>query len=91
MTKAIKKVASGPEKDHGNKWFCQLSDKGLLMLDCMCHWNCVCDAVLASYILVKSTRTHFYFTMKSNAGTEDIFREDLLKVTDHYQVQCLFH
>ena len=37
-------------------------------------------------ILVKSTRTHFYFSMKNNVGTEEDFKEDLLKVVDHYQV-----
>lgn len=29
MTKAIKKVASGPQRDEGTKWFHELSDKGL--------------------------------------------------------------
>ena len=28
MTKAIKKVASGPQRDEGSKWFFELSDKG---------------------------------------------------------------
>lgn len=29
VTKAIKKVASGPQRDEGTKWFHELSDKGL--------------------------------------------------------------
>ena len=32
VTKALKKVASGPLRDHGTKWFSDLSDKGLLIL-----------------------------------------------------------
>ena len=31
VTKALKKVASGPLRDHGTKWFSDLSDKGLLI------------------------------------------------------------
>ena len=30
ITKAMKKVASGPQRDEGTKWFSELSDKGLL-------------------------------------------------------------
>ena len=29
ITKAMKKVASGPQRDEGTKWFSELSDKGL--------------------------------------------------------------
>ena len=28
ITKAMKKVASGPQRDEGTKWFSELSDKG---------------------------------------------------------------
>ena len=38
---------------------------------------------------VKSTRTHVYYCMKNSPLNEDDFREDLLNVVDHYQVQ--FH
>lgn len=37
VAKAINKVASGPQRDHGTKRFSHLSDKGLLMLGCTSH------------------------------------------------------
>ena len=37
MTKAIKKISSDPQRDHGTKCFSQLPDKGLQMLGCVCH------------------------------------------------------
>ena len=42
------------------------------------------------FILVKSTRTHFYYTMKNSEGTEEGLRDDLLKVIDHNQVKQAF-
>lgn len=38
---------------------------------------------------VKCTRTHVYYCMKNSPLTEDDFREDLLNVVDHYQVQLI--
>ena len=32
LTKAMKKVASGPQRDKGSKWFFELSDKGKISL-----------------------------------------------------------
>ena len=33
ITKAIKKVASGPQRDEGSKWFFELSDKGVSIIE----------------------------------------------------------
>ena len=38
---------------------------------------------------VKSTRTNVYYCMKNSPLTQDNFREDLLNVVDHYQVQLI--
>ncbi|CAH3152936.1 hypothetical protein pdam_00024158, partial [Pocillopora damicornis] len=54
VTKAIKKVASGPQRDEGSKWFFELSDKD--KMNTMVYTNC-------EYFSVKSTRTQVYFCM----------------------------
>ena len=36
ITKAMKKVASGPQRDEGTKWFSELSDKGLSITISLC-------------------------------------------------------
>ena len=36
ITKAMKKVASGPQRDEGTKWFSELSDKGLSITIFLC-------------------------------------------------------
>ena len=41
-------------------------------------------------VLVKATKTHFYYAMKNHDGTEDGFRKYLLNIIPHYQVNTSF-
>ncbi|CAH3162568.1 unnamed protein product [Porites lobata] len=38
----------------------------------------------------KSTKTHFYWAMHNNDGTEAGFQQYLLNVVDHYQVNFMY-
>jgi len=38
-------------------------------------------------LAAKPTKTHFYWAMRNNDGTEEGFQQYLLNIVDHYQVQ----
>lgn len=38
-------------------------------------------------ILVKATKTHFYYAMRNHDGSEEGFRKYLLNIIPHYQVK----
>ena len=42
------------------------------------------------YLTAKATKTHFYWAMRSNDGTEAGFQQYLLNVVDHYQVNFMY-
>lgn len=42
------------------------------------------------YLTAKSTKTHFYWAMHNNDGTEAGFQQYLLNVVDHYQVNFMY-
>ena len=42
------------------------------------------------YLTAKATKTHFYWAMRNNDGTEAGFQRYLLNVVDHYEVNFMY-
>lgn len=42
-------------------------------------------------LAAKATKTHFYWAMRNNDGTEEGFQQYLLNIVDHYQVSQVMY
>ncbi|XP_068682738.1 uncharacterized protein [Montipora foliosa] len=74
----MKKVCSDAQRDEGKTWFSELVDKAE-----------ICDVLYTA----KATKTHFYWAMRNNDGTDAGFQQYmyLLNIVDHYQCRDTFY
>ena len=107
VAKAMKKICSGPRRDEGVTWFTELSDKGIWntffnehvvkLRNFSCEGEHYFQKVSAKnknvlvLLAAKATKTHFYWAMRNNDGTEEGFQQYLLNIVDHYQVSQVMY
>ena len=106
MKKAIKKVASGLQRDSEKSWFAELSDKGIKLiqkskLSCVCIYltdkgllSAVTETKAFLSFLVKCTKTHIYYAMKNCNGDGNALKTYMMNIIDHCKVHlsivCIF-